>query len=181
MVPDATGTASISLFHFLCIREARPSKPAQLINFLSAMIAPLRITYVHACVHGARAPWSGADTRRCCWSLLPGWCSDYQDMSPEHLQMNVTWAWERSMKEGRHDGLWVELSNGPLERKVLNIYCIIYICLISPLLPPVSTEICRARLIQTRSSHAIFKRLGVKERYNLPYKQQLKCLWSVYD
>lgn len=86
MVPDATGTTSTSSFHFLCIREARPSQPAQLIDFLSAMIASsAHSSRAHVRARSARL-WSCADACRCCWSLLPGWCSGHV---PEHLQINA--------------------------------------------------------------------------------------------
>lgn len=147
--------------------RGRPSQPARLIDFLPAAINNDAVR--------ARARAQG--TRAALLLLLiaaPGWRSDYWDTSPSVCRLmrparvHRMWGRKRSTREGRREGLWVELSNGPSEGKGLNIDCIIYMfylttgsaCLRRNMLGPSHPG-------PARRSHAILKRLGVKEQYNV--------------
>lgn len=142
--PKATGLTSMSLLCLVCAHEARPSQPARLIDFLSALLALLRIPYVRTC---ARRAWpsGGGGIRGLIVDRSSRLTFRLSRHIPKLLQINATCASARALDEGgkvRGDRelacFWAELSNGPLERKILNIYWIIYIFLISPPPPRVS-------------------------------------------
>lgn len=104
--PKATGPTSSSSLCLVCVHEARPSQPAELIDFLLPSI-----------VHPGRRSDYGRHTARARGS----WTEEGR--------------WEGGRELAR---LRAELSSGPLEGKILNIYWIIYVCFISPPPPCVS-------------------------------------------
>lgn len=139
--PKATGPTSMSLLCLVCVHKARSSQPARLIDFLSTLHVHLCIPYVCTC---AQKEWPSGGGRirggivaRSSWLMFR-----LSKHIPKLLQINAS---ARALNEGgkARGGrelarLWAELSNGPLERKLLNIYWIIYICFISPPPPRVS-------------------------------------------
>lgn len=159
MAAGATGATGAPTCCFLCVHAD------DLLNQLdSSTSCPLRSTTTQG-------------TRAALLLLLiaaPGWRSDYWDTSPSVCRLmrparvHRMWGRKRSTREGRREGLWVELSNGPSEGKGLNIDGIIYMfylttgsaCLRRNMLGPSHPG-------PARRSHAILKRLGVKEQYNV--------------